>query len=189
MNGAGQSKVYAAAPLVIRSRHVLTCVDIVDTFEASVLPVSQINPAHMALSLKWLSSADFAVDSLCMQCRVGDVVRATSAMTMQMVYPTINVMFGGVGRPSLVKILLPADSSPFSKVMDAVRSNSEPQGGDGSIVLVLERDSGAAQGSAEGLKDVRDCVGADVGAAESAASGEENGSDMFDPRIFETMDK
>jgi hypothetical protein len=29
------------------------------------------------------------------QCRVGDIVRATSAMTMQMVYPTMNIMFGG----------------------------------------------------------------------------------------------
>lgn len=32
------------------------------------------------------------------QCCVGDVVRATSAMTMQMVYPTMNIMFGGERR-------------------------------------------------------------------------------------------
>eukprot|EP00879_Flechtneria_rotunda_P004362 GHRR01004613.1.p1 GENE.GHRR01004613.1~~GHRR01004613.1.p1 ORF type:complete len:153 (+),score=23.47 GHRR01004613.1:73-531(+) len=28
-------------------------------------------------------------------CQIGDVVRGTTAMTMQMTYPTMNIMFGG----------------------------------------------------------------------------------------------
>jgi hypothetical protein len=30
-----------------------------------------------------------------LQCQVGDVVRATTAYTMQMTYPTMQLMFGG----------------------------------------------------------------------------------------------
>eukprot|EP00878_Enallax_costatus_P007161 GHUV01007505.1.p1 GENE.GHUV01007505.1~~GHUV01007505.1.p1 ORF type:complete len:228 (+),score=53.81 GHUV01007505.1:252-935(+) len=119
-------------------------------------------------------------------CRVGDVVRATSAMTIQMVYPTMNIMFGGVGRPALVKILMPTNAAPFPKVMDAVRSNNESQGGDGTILLVLEREAPEEQQvHAQGL---RERVGAAVGAAEAAAFGEEAGGALFDPRIFETLD-
>lgn len=39
------------------------------------------------------------VDCLCfcpaLQCRVGDVVRATTAFTMQMTFPTAQLLFGG----------------------------------------------------------------------------------------------
>jgi hypothetical protein len=117
--------------------------------------------------------------------RVGDVVRATSAVTMQMTYPTMNIMFGGVGRPKLVKILLPTSKAPFHKVMDAVRSNSPAQGGDGSISLVLERvqpappSSSSSSGGSSSSREERELVGAAVGGSGAAA---------FDPRIFESTE-
>jgi hypothetical protein len=33
--------------------------------------------------------------SYALQCRVGDVVRATTAFTMQMTFPTAQLLFGG----------------------------------------------------------------------------------------------
>jgi hypothetical protein len=41
------------------------------------------------------AAAAAAAGLVLLQCRVGDVVRATSAMTMQMVYPTVNIFLGG----------------------------------------------------------------------------------------------
>jgi hypothetical protein len=123
---------------------------------------------------------------------VGDVVRATSAVTMQMTYPTMNILFGGVGRPRLVKILLPTLKVPFHKVMDAVRSNSPAQGGDGSIIMVLERgqtandsssnsgNSSSSDSNTTSSSDERELVGAGVGAGAGAAA--------FDPRIFESIE-
>jgi hypothetical protein len=52
-----------------------------------------------------------------------------------------------VGRPKLTKMLLPTSSVPFPKVMDAVRSNTPQQGGDGSVTLVLERAGDGGGGS------------------------------------------
>eukprot|EP00882_Tetradesmus_deserticola_P015462 GHRQ01016475.1.p1 GENE.GHRQ01016475.1~~GHRQ01016475.1.p1 ORF type:complete len:225 (+),score=86.40 GHRQ01016475.1:72-746(+) len=124
-------------------------------------------------------------------CRPGDVVRATSAMTMQMVYPTVNIMFGGVGRPTLAKILLPTSKAPFHKVLDAVRSNSTAQGGDGSITLILERRD-AAPPSATGSGSSSSSGGSSSSSqvdveGDVAAAGADTGEDgaTFDPKIFE----
>lgn len=96
----------------------------------------------------------------------------------------------GVGRPKLSKVLLATDKVPFTKVMDAVRSNSTAQGGDGSIVLVLERveeaaaaDHGDAQKSKNGR--IQGLKGIPVGAAAGTAFASENTGAVFDPKIFE----
>eukprot|EP00775_Hariotina_reticulata_P001468 gene1468-1810_t len=122
-------------------------------------------------------------------CRLGDVVRATTAMTMQMTYPTMNLMFGGVGRPKLAKVLLPTSKVPFAKVMDAVRSNSVPVGGDGQIVLVVERAGEVAEPSGVGSRQQQQeaasvLVGVGV-AAGSAQQDDGTSSQVFDPKIFE----
>ncbi|KAF8057257.1 hypothetical protein HT031_006065 [Scenedesmus sp. PABB004] len=99
--------------------------------------------------------------------RLGDALRATTAMAMQMTYPAVNLLLGGVGRPRLVKMLLPAAAVPFPKLLDAVRSNTADAGGDGTVALVLERvDADAARGGGE---------------REPAPSSD----GAFDPEIFE----
>ena len=70
---------------------------------------------------------------------VGDVLRATTAMTMQMSYPTWQLMMGGVGQPRLQKVLLPTDKEPFEAVMGGIASNARERQGNGQLVLVLER--------------------------------------------------
>eukprot|EP00882_Tetradesmus_deserticola_P027973 GHRQ01031127.1.p1 GENE.GHRQ01031127.1~~GHRQ01031127.1.p1 ORF type:complete len:113 (+),score=77.21 GHRQ01031127.1:586-924(+) len=112
-------------------------------------------------------------------------------MTMQMVYPTVNIMFGGVGRPTLAKILLPTSKAPFHKVLDAVRSNSTAQGGDGSITLILERRD-AAPPSATGSGSSSSSGGSSSSSqvdveGDVAAAGADTGEDgaTFDPKIFE----
>jgi len=70
---------------------------------------------------------------------VGDILRATTAVTMGMSYPAWQLMLGGVGRPSLQKVLLTTNGEPFEKVMAAISSNSVQQQGNGELVLVLER--------------------------------------------------
>lgn len=47
------------------------------------------------------------------QCRVGDVVRATTAFTMQMTYPTMQLMFGGTAGRATRASMLPAGRSPL----------------------------------------------------------------------------
>ena len=75
--------------------------------------------------------------------REGDLLRATTAMTMQMAYPTWQLMMGGVGQPKLQKILFGSQGEPFEKVMAAIGSNAREQRGNGQVVLVLERPAGA----------------------------------------------
>ena len=70
---------------------------------------------------------------------VGDLLRATTAMTMRMSYPTWQLMMGGVGQPKMQKILFGAQGEPFEKVMAAIGSNAREQQGNGQVVLVLER--------------------------------------------------
>ena len=60
-------------------------------------------------------------------------------MTMQMSYPTWQLMMGGVGQPKMQKILFGAQGEPFEKVMAAIGSNAREQQGNGQVVLVLER--------------------------------------------------
>jgi hypothetical protein len=88
-------------------------------------------------------------------------------------------MSAGVGRPALVKMLLPTNKVPFPRVLDAVRSNSTAQGGDGSITLILERCDGAAADSSSSGREANvlgDVAAVDAGDADGAA---------FDPKIFE----
>jgi hypothetical protein len=87
----------------------------------------------------------------------------------------------GGGVPKLMKVLIPADKVPFSKVMAAVRSNTTDQGGDGSVTLVLERvdvtsssNGGSNGSSSNGVQEL-----AMVAEAEGA-----EGEAVFDPRIF-----
>ena len=70
---------------------------------------------------------------------VGDVVRATTAVSMQMSYPTWNLIAGGIGRPKLQKILFPTKGEPFEKLMAAIGSNSRMQQGNDQCILLVER--------------------------------------------------
>lgn len=54
-----------------------------------------------------------------LQCRVGDVVRATTAYTLQMTYPPMQLMFGGKQQLKMhphtwLPQLPPAFSDPYS---------------------------------------------------------------------------
>ena len=71
--------------------------------------------------------------------QVGDLIRATTAVTMAMSYPTWNLIAGGIGRPKLQKILFSTQNEPFEKVMAALGSNAREQQGNGQVVLMLER--------------------------------------------------
>ena len=71
--------------------------------------------------------------------QVGDLLRATTAMSMAMSYPTWNLLLGGVGRPSFQKVLLTTEGEPFEKIMQALGSNSVEAGGNGQVVLFIER--------------------------------------------------
>mmetsp|Transcript_23762 Transcript_23762/g.58978 ORF Transcript_23762/g.58978 Transcript_23762/m.58978 type:complete len:241 (+) Transcript_23762:13-735(+) len=73
--------------------------------------------------------------------RKGDLLRACTACTMAMSYPAWQLMLGGVGRPTMQKVLFPTDGEPFGKVLAAIGSNSYEQRGNGQIVLLLERRS------------------------------------------------
>jgi len=72
----------------------------------------------------------------------GDLLRATTAMSMAMSYPTWNLLLGGVGRPSFQKVLLPTENEPFEKVMQALGSNSQEAGGNGQVIIFIERPLG-----------------------------------------------
>ena len=69
----------------------------------------------------------------------GDVLRACTAVRMAMSYPTWNLLLGGVGKPSLQKVLFQADGESFETVMAALGSNSQTQQGNGQVILFLER--------------------------------------------------
>lgn len=85
--------------------------------------------------------------------------------------------------PKLMKVLIPTDKVPFSKIMVAVRSNTIDQGGDGSVTLVLERvdvtssSNGGSNGSSSSSSGVQQL------AMVADAEGSE-GEALFDPRIF-----
>jgi hypothetical protein len=89
----------------------------------------------------------------------------------------------GGGVPKLMKVLIPTDKVPFSKIMVAVRSNTIDQGGDGSVTLVLERvdvtssSNGGSNGSSSSSSGVQQL------AMVADAEGSE-GEALFDPRIF-----
>jgi hypothetical protein len=81
--------------------------------------------------------------------QVGDLLRATTGVSMQMSYPTWQLMMGGVGRPTLQKILMATEGEPFERVMAAIASNAREQQGNGQVVLVLERPHARAAGDDE----------------------------------------
>ena len=74
----------------------------------------------------------------------GDLVRAVTGLTMAMSYPAWQVMLGGVGKPSLQKVLVAADGKPLEYVLSALASNSPEQQGNGQVILLLERPVGGA---------------------------------------------
>ncbi|KAJ9517522.1 hypothetical protein QJQ45_024995 [Haematococcus lacustris] len=113
------------------------------------------------------------------QVRVGDRVRAVTAATMQMTYPTANLLLGGVGRPRLKRVALPATGRSLAWVSGALRSNADLEGG--QATLVLERAGGAelqlqqrGQGRAQGLRE-----------AEAEGADKDAGGSIFDPSLFE----
>lgn len=75
----------------------------------------------------------------------GDVVRACSGCSMAMSYPAWQVMLGGVGRPTLQKVMVMCDGKPLEYVLGAVGSNSVESGGNGQVILLLERSSGVGE--------------------------------------------
>ncbi|KAL6751844.1 hypothetical protein V8C86DRAFT_2768585, partial [Haematococcus lacustris] len=113
------------------------------------------------------------------QVRVGDRVRAVTAATMQMTYPTVNLLLGGVGRPRLKRVALPATGRSLAWVSGALRSNADLEGG--QATLVLERSGGAeqqqqqqgGQGQAQGERE-----------AKAEGAGKDAGGSIFDPSLF-----
>lgn len=71
--------------------------------------------------------------------RLGDVVRATTYMTMGVRYETWQLMLGGGGTPALQKALMPTANQDFEQVLLAIASNSRTERGNGQIVLLVER--------------------------------------------------
>ena len=80
--------------------------------------------------------------------QVGDALRATTGVSMQMAYPTWQLMLGGGGQPKLQKILFPAQGQPFETVMAAIASNAREQQGNGQVILLIERPAAAGAGTA-----------------------------------------
>lgn len=74
------------------------------------------------------------------QVQHGDGLVACTAAAVRMVYPTANLLLGGVGRPRLGRILFPCTGQSLTKCIGAIQSNSEL---DGVVVLVLERQADA----------------------------------------------
>ena len=79
---------------------------------------------------------------------IGDVLRATSAMTPTMEYPKLNVIGGGVGRPGWRRVMYTCacaedgnlDDVTFDQAMKAIGSNAKA--GDYDVELVFERFGG-----------------------------------------------
>lgn len=71
--------------------------------------------------------------------RPGDIVRATTYMTMGVKYETWKMMLGGGGTPALQKALMPTSNQDFEQVLLAIASNSKMERGNGQIVLLVER--------------------------------------------------
>jgi hypothetical protein len=88
----------------------------------------------------------------------------------------------------MMKVLIPADKVPFAKVMDAVRSNTRDQGGDGTITLVLERvddssSDGGYSSDGDGSSSDGDSDGSGAG-LRVVSEGDSQPGAVFDPRIF-----
>ena len=82
--------------------------------------------------------------------QVGDALRAMTAVTMGMSYPTWQLMLGGVGTPQMQKKLIPVDVKlPFEQVMAALGSNAREAQGNGQVILLLERGAAAPAAEAE----------------------------------------
>ena len=99
------------------------------------------------------------------------------------------MMHAGVGRPKLGRVLVPCAKLPFSKVVEAVKSNRDL----GAVIsLVLERPPvaggegarGDGYGSQGGGDDGGDGQGAGGGAEGLQEKGGEGGGFVFDPRIL-----
>eukprot|EP00898_Chlorokybus_atmophyticus_P001615 jgi/Chlat1/2454/Chrsp171S02341 len=68
--------------------------------------------------------------------RVGDVLRATTAVTRVMTYPSMNLLLGGIGRPAAQRIFFMADGASFGNVIEAIKSNKDI---DNEAILIFER--------------------------------------------------
>lgn len=75
--------------------------------------------------------------------KIGDVLRATSAMIPEMQYPAFNVIGGGVGRPGFRRVMYEVgygetlSDATFDQAMKAIGSNAKA--GDYDVELVFER--------------------------------------------------
>lgn len=63
----------------------------------------------------------------------GDLVRASTFMSMGMSYPAWQLMMGGIGKPTLQKALMPTAGAPFDQVLAAIASNAREQQGNGQV--------------------------------------------------------
>lgn len=100
--------------------------------DTDATPKLRATPAVVVADLLEGSAEDGGV-------RRGDLVRATTAISMAMSYPAWQLLMGGVGRPTLQKIILPTLGQPFDAVLAAITSNSREQQGNGQVILLLER--------------------------------------------------
>ena len=79
--------------------------------------------------------------------RAGDVLCALSAAAMRMTFPAAQLMLGGVGRPKLMRALVPA-AGGFAKAMDFLRSNKR-LGDEVTLFLWRPPPSGGGGGSGD----------------------------------------
>jgi C-terminal processing protease CtpA/Prc len=68
----------------------------------------------------------------------GDLLRAATAVQMQMSTPTWQLLVGGIGQPKSLRFMYTCDQRPFEEVMDALGSN-RMDGAARPVVLAIER--------------------------------------------------
>lgn len=98
------------------------------------------NDSMVAVSAEFTWVAEVAEGSNAEAAGVqeGDILRACSAVKIQMEMPTWQLLGGGIGRPRPFRFIYSADRRPFEEVMEAVGSNRmDPEARD--ALLVLER--------------------------------------------------
>ena len=94
-----------------------------------------VKPARAVVVAELLEGSSAAAGGV----KEGDLIRATTAVKMAMSYPTWQLMMGGIGKPTLQKVLFPIEGQDFEAVMAALASNSKQQQGNGQVVLFIER--------------------------------------------------
>ena len=97
------------------------------------------NDSMVAVSeFTWVAEVAEGSNADAVGVQEGDILRACSAVKIQMEMPTWQLLGGGIGRPRPFRFIYSVDRRPFEEVMEAVGSNRmDPEARD--ALLVLER--------------------------------------------------